>query len=359
MTKIYLKKTAPLRVLSLFDGVSCAQVALKALGHDVEYYASEIDKYAIEITQRNHPDTVQLGSVKDITLENLPRGGYDLLIGGSPCQDLSVAKANREGLSGARSGLFYEYLRLLREIKPKYFVLENVASMPKDAKETITRELGVEPIMIDANLVSAQNRKRLFWTNIPGVELPTDRGIYLKDILQYDHIPLTKYGTEKMKSNTVRTGGRGSGVDDKHNWDAIRVGTVNKGMSGRVYSPEGKNVTLKSGGGGAGAKTGLVLIQQTPRGDNKGGLKAKDGKVPTMTSSEWQHNNKLYVEGFIRPLTAIECERLQCLPDNYTEGVSNAQRYKALGNAFNVEVVKHILGYMPVHEKELPHQAKA
>lgn len=248
---------------------------------------------------------------------------------------------------------------MLREIKPKYFVLENVASMPKDAKETITRELGVEPIMIDANLVSAQNRKRLFWTNIPGVELPTDRGIYLKDILQYDHIPLTKYGTEKMKSNTVRTGGRGSGVDDKHNWDAIRVGTVNKGMSGRVYSPEGKNVTLKSGGGGAGAKTGLVLIQQTPRGDNKGGLKAKDGKVPTMTSSEWQHNNKLYVEGFIRPLTAIECERLQCLPDNYTEGVSNAQRYKALGNAFNVEVVKHILGYMPVHEKELPHQAKA
>ena len=328
-----------MKVLSLFDGISCARVALQRVGIPVEvYYASEVDKYAIQIAQKNYPDTLRVGSVVD--LQGYLITQIDLLIGGSPCQDLSIAKKNRKGLDGVLSGLFWEYVRLLKEVKPKYFVLENVASMPKEAKDTITKELGVEPIMINAALVSAQNRKRLFWTNIPNVKLPDDRGIFLKDILEpkVDEVFIVK-----PKSNTVRSSGRGSGIDDKHNWDTIRIGTINKGGWGdRIYSPEGKSVGLLALGGGTGAKTGLYIIQ-TPRGNNKGGKRALDGKVPTLSSSSWEHNNKLSDNEVIRKLTPVECERLQSLPDNYTEGVSNTQRYKALGNAFNVEVVAHIL----------------
>jgi DNA (cytosine-5)-methyltransferase 3A len=149
-----------IKVLSLFDGISCAQEALKKLGYDPEYYASEVDKYTIEVTQNQHPETKQLGSVEDINGTDF--AGVDLIIGGSPCQDLSVAKVNREGLAGKRSKLFFDFVRILKEAKPKYFVLENVASMNRESKEKITEILGVEPIMIDAALVSAQSRKRLF-----------------------------------------------------------------------------------------------------------------------------------------------------------------------------------------------------
>lgn len=309
----------PIKVLSLFDGISCARVALQQAGIPVGvYYASEIDKYAMQISRKSYPDIVQLGGVTTVTkdliasYQGLPE--IDLLIGGSPCQDLSIAKAGRKGLSGDRSGLFWEYVRILKEVKPKYFVLENVASMPKEAKAVITEALGVEPIMIDAALVSAQRRKRLFWTNIPNVVQPEDRGIFLKDILEDGDVPFTKYGVEKMKSNTVRTGGRSSGVDDKHNWNTIRIGQIGNGGQGdRIYSIDGKSVNLSANGGGRGAKTGLYFIN-----------------------------------GYIRKLTPIECERLQSLPDNYTEGVSNTQRYKCLGNAFNVEVVAHILKNIPL-----------
>jgi len=181
-----------MKILSLFDGISIARQAIINCGIDIEkYYASEIDKYAIQIAQKNFPDTIQLGDVKNIRGEDFK--DIDLIIGGSPCQDLSIAKKNREGLSGARSGLFYEYVRILNEVKPKYFILENVNSMPKEAKETITKELfGIEPIMINAALVSAQNRKRLFWVGkLVGdkyeqvkIELPEDQGILLKDILE-------------------------------------------------------------------------------------------------------------------------------------------------------------------------------
>lgn len=335
-----------MRVLSLFDGISCARVALSRAGifdellyrknnQGLIYFASEIDKNSIQIAQKNFPDTIQLGDIKTITKDLLSSYmgvvGIDLLIGGSPCQDLSIAKKERKGLAGERSGLFWEYVRILKEVKPKYFILENVNSMPKEAKDTITKELGVEPIMINAALVSAQNRKRLFWTNIPNVKLPDDRGIFLKDILEPK---VDDVFTVKPKSNTVRSSGRGSGIDDKHNWDTTR--------GDRIYSPEGKSVGLSALGGGRGAKTGLYIVQ-TPRGRNKGGKRALDGKVPTLSSSSWEHNNKLSNNEIIRRLTPIECERLQGLPDNYTAGVSNSQRYKMLGNAFNVDVVAHIL----------------
>ena len=335
-----------MKILSIFDGISCARVALERAGIPVElYYASEVDKYAIQIAQKNYPDTIQLGDVKEVnglTFHGVSRPRIDLLIGGSPCQDLSIAQKNRKGLDGERSGLFWEYVRILKEVKPKWFILENVASMPKEAKDIITKELGVEPIMINAALVSAQNRKRLFWTNIPNVKLPDDRGIFLKDILEPS---VDDTFTIRPKSNTVRSSGRGSGIYNKHNWDTIRIGSINKGGQGdRIYSPEGKSVGLSALGGGRGAKTGLYIVQ-TPRGKNAGGKRALNGKVPTLSSSSWEHNNKLSENEIIRKLTPVECERLQSLPDNYTEGVSNTQRYKVLGNAFNVEVIAHILKY--------------
>ena len=176
-----------IQILSLFDVISCARVALERAGIPVEvYYASEIDKYAIQVSHKNYPDIVNVGSVVGLNPYQIftKEDTIDLLIGGSPCQDLSIAKRDRKGLDGERSGLFWEYVRILKEVKPKYFILENVASMPKEAKDLISETLGVQPIVINAALVSAQNRKRYFWTNIPNVTLPEDRGILLKDLLE-------------------------------------------------------------------------------------------------------------------------------------------------------------------------------
>ena len=387
-----------MKVLSLFDGISCARVALERAGIPVEaYYASEIDKYSIQVSQKNYPDIQHIGSVTRIKLWNdnpnaidfyYKEGDVDLLIGGSPCQDLSIAKKDRKGLDGERSGLFWEYVRILREVKPKYFILENVASMQKEAKEIITRELGVEPIMINASLVSAQNRKRLFWTNIQGVTQPQDKGILLKDILEKDvdeKYIVNDYKTnwnsdkpievEKGKYKTLRIGG---------DIPTIRIGQIGNGGQGdRIYSPEGKSVALSALGGGRGAKTGLYAVnnkeiilgteslQVLKEGRTEEGKKSrkeireKTGKDSTLRSAthkayfgrEGTKANCLttglgmeghIVEDFvIRKLTPIECERLQGLPDNYTEGVSNTQRYKTLGNAFNVDVVAHILSFIP------------
>jgi site-specific DNA-cytosine methylase len=261
-----------MKILSLFDGISCGLVALKRNQIPVEYYASEIDKYAIKVSQKNHPEIVHLGSVVDLK----PMLDLDLLIGGSPCQDLSIAKKGRKGLEGERSGLFWEYVRIWKESKPKWFILENVNSMSKESKAKITEIMGVEPILINASLVSAQCRKRLFWTNIPVKGLPKDRNILLKDILQSGEID------ERMTSK-----GKAFCLDASYY----------KGSSAE-HSIKRKNRTM--------VKIG----------------------------------NK------IRKLTPIECERLQGLPDNYTEGISNTQRYKCLGNAFNVDVICFILSFI-------------
>lgn len=379
-----------IKVLSLFDGIACARVALERAGIPVEeYYSSEIDKYAETIAHHNWPDITSLRDIKNFRYEKgffvdkvglkINAGKIDLMIGGSPCQDLSIAKTNRKGLAGERSGLFYEYLRLLKEVRPKYFILENVASMPKEAKETITKELGVEPILINAALVSAQNRKRLFWTNIPGVCQPVDRQIFLKDILEED------VGEEYYVT--------GKTLESIKNW--------NNAQAGRIRNTDGKSVTLQAGGGGTGAKTGLYIVQRA-RGKNNGNKHFE--KSPTLTSNAFAQNNhvvaltetrtekakelrkahmKKYGEDFsprrekelvprkdekantittgqsreslilenqsVRKLTPTECERLQGVPDGYTYagGVSNTQRYKALGNAFNVDVIAHILSFLP------------
>jgi DNA-cytosine methyltransferase len=334
-----------MNVLSLFDGISIAQQSLKELNIPVEkYYASEIDKYAISITQKNFPNTIQLGDIKNIKGEDFTN--IDLIIGGSPCQDLSIAKKNRKGLKGNRSSLFYEFVRLVKEVKPRYFILENVNSMPKEDKETITKELfGIEPIMINAALVSAQNRKRLFWVGkrvedtYERVEIsqPEDKGILLKDILEEsvdekyyvklsDRFPQKNINkgigynpySDSPINEKARALNTGCGGATTKNATTIRVGQLNQGGQGdRIYSPDGKSVNLSANGGGRGAKTGLYL---------------KENKI--------------------RKLTPIECERLQSLPKNYTAkgitekgeiNISDTQRYKLLGNGFNCEVIKHIL----------------
>jgi DNA-cytosine methyltransferase len=194
-----------MKVLSLFDGLAGARQALKELNIDCEYYASEIDKYAIQVAKTNHPDIMHIGDIKNLfkyhdindgrnrQFYNINRGEIDLLIGGSPCQDLSIAKKDRKGLDGDRSSLFYEYVRILNEVKPKYFILENVASMSKASKDLITKELfDIEPVMINSALLTAQNRKRLYWVGelVDGkyrqvkIEQPKDKGIYLRNVIE-------------------------------------------------------------------------------------------------------------------------------------------------------------------------------
>ena len=186
-----------INVLSLFDGISCGQVALERAGIKVnKYYASEIDPNCIKITQKNYPETIQLGDVRSLNLADfvcVPCDDdlIDLLIGGSPCQDLSIA-GSRKGLDGSRSCLFWEFVRALKIIKPKYFLFENVASMKKEDRDIITNALSVEPVLINSALVSAQTRNRLYWTNIGHIEQPEDKEIYLKDILESGVAPQNK-----------------------------------------------------------------------------------------------------------------------------------------------------------------------
>ena len=318
-----------MRVLSLFDGISCARVALTQAGVPVDaYYASEVDPRAIQIAMKNYPDTIQLGDVREL---KTPPNSIDLLVGGSPCQDLSIAKQNREGLQGSRSSLFWEYIRIFRIVKPRWFILENVASMRAEDRDIITAEMGVEPVMFNASLVSAQMRKRLFWTNIL-LTLPPDRGILLKDILEPEVDASLFVNSESFhktpqtgRNSTKKLGYVGDNdhqarrvYDDNGKLPAlnaicnsmVKLGHLSNtdSQGNRVYSPEGKSVTLSALGGGGGAKTGLYEIQDR-----------------------------------IRKLTPIECERLQGLPDNYTEGIAKTSRYKCLGNGFCVPVIAHIL----------------
>ena len=250
--------------------------------------------------------------------------------------------------------------------------------MSKEARQTITEELfNIEPVMINASLVSAQNRKRLFWVgklNSRGwydkVEIPQpkDKEIFLKDIIHEtrgEKFDLEKYivkgnhltwVTDKTRLQKKRTNINGDKsitmmARQYASWNgqylSIRVGKFNKGGQGdRIYSVEGKSVALSALGGGRGAKTGLYLILQKSHGYNNGGLKGLDGKTPTLSKSSWQENNHLITREYIRKLTPIECCRLQCIPDSTTDGISDAQAYKVTGNAFNADVVAHILSFI-------------
>jgi DNA-cytosine methyltransferase len=312
-------------VLSLFDGISCGQIALERAGIKVDkYYASEIDKYAIKVTQNNYPKTIQLGDVTKIKGSGLPK--IDLLIGGSPCQGFSFA-GKQLNFEDERSKLFFEFVRLLVECKPKYFLLENV-KMKKEYQDVITKYLGVEPIKINSSLVSAQNRERLYWTNVPNIVQPKDKSILLRDILEDDVD--SKYFMNKPLILNGKNKGHIGDLDYKDNE-----------RQRRVYSDDVKSPTLLS-------------RSDSPRILNIGSLDMKasqqikrvydvNGLCPTLDTMQGGHRQpKILEDNRVRKLTPLECERLQTVPDNYTEGVSNTQRYKMLGNGWTVDVIAHI-----------------
>ena len=309
-----------MNVLSLFDGISCGRVALERAGIKVDnYFASEIDKFAIEIAKKNYPDTVHVGSVVDVRARRLPK--IDILIGGSPCQGFSFA-GKQLNFEDARSKLFFEYVRLLKHCKPKYFLLENV-KMKKEYQDVITEYLGVEPILINSALVSAQNRQRLYWTNIPNIEQPEDRGILLRDILEDGCVDRDK--SYCIDANYFK------GVNIKQYFDKGRRQLIFK--YGHCKIREYKQDSICHHAATATDIKGNECIKR---------VYADSGKTPTLTTMQGGHREpKVLIDNY-RKLTPIECERLQTLPDNYTDGVSNSQRYKQLGNGWTVDVIAHI-----------------
>ena len=372
-----------MNVLSLFDGMSCGQIALDQLGIPVKnYFAAEIDKYAIQVAKKNYPDMIHLGDVKNIKTMVTPNDTYlfmdefdcghkiDLLIGGSPCQGFSFGG---KGLNfdDPRSKLFFEFDRLLSALQPKYFLLENV-KMKKESEQVITDYLGVEPIEINSNLVSAQNRRRLYWTNIPFDGVPEDKGIMLKDILEEETAEFYRAGEylqEKRRSSNknpdMLNPDYRSQANTIHDVDG-KSGTVCAGTHGYAigYVPEVKGAKIVN----------RRLDERGKRQDNNKDIPLqkrlelrKDNKAYCLTTvqkdsvladpvirdkskcvrtggrlsydrHEWDSIDNMHW----RKLTVTECERLQTVPDGYTCGVSNTQRYKMLGNGWTVDVIKHI-----------------
>ena len=336
-----------INVLSLFDGMSCGQIALKKLGVKVKnYFAAEIDKYAIHVTKQNFPETIHIGDVTKIDATLFPK--IDLLIGGSPCQGFSFAG---KGLNfdDPRSKLFFEFVRIKNECNPTYFLLENV-KMKYEHELVISKYMGVEPIEINSQLLSAQNRVRLYWTNInekpfglfgdmkPDIPQPKDKGIILKDILEED--VSDKYVLSQIAIKKII----------RRNWSTPRIEPLKTGA-----------ILPKNNSGQLSVDSGTTLIRCVAmRGRNVdnpnsrvAGLSTQqhleprnDGKTNCLTSV--QKDNLLQVGDIVRRLTELECERLQTVPDNYTNHVSSTQRYKMLGNGWTVDVIAHILSFMRV-----------
>jgi len=272
-----------MNVLSLFDGMSCGQIALNRLGIKYDkYFASEIDKYAIQVTQHNYPETIQIGDVLNVRGSDLPQ--IDLMFGGSPCQGFSFA-GKRLNFDDPRSKLFFEFVRLRDELKPKYFLLENV-KMKKEHEDVITEHMGVEPIRINSKLVSAQSRERLYWTNIPGIEQPEDKGILVKDIVDYSG------GHKILPPKTIQ-----AQLHYAKNYKATGKAPT---LTRELAHGWGKNITPKC----------YVEIKA--------------------------------ITGEDRLFSPLECERLQTVPDNYSSIVSNTQRFNLLGNGWTVDVITHI-----------------
>lgn len=416
-----------LRVLSLFDGMSCGQQALERIGVNVlEYYASEIDKHAIAVTMHNYPNTKQLGSVIDVDGYKLPK--IDLLIGGSPCQSFSFA-GKRKGMSTkceteiltlehywelkaegyefeGQSYLFWEYMRLLNETKPTYFLLENVM-MGEKWEKILSKAIGVNAIEINSALVSAQNRRRLYWTNIGMkpmglfgdlasiIPQPKDKGILLKDILESEvdakyylsqqrietmlkserSVPYVDENTNKY--NCLLAGYNKIPTDGQyivHN-TMPRSSTNGNGGTGHLSRTDGKTYCLDTGNTNA---VEIQCVAMRGRGE-KGNIEQqletngtnKSNSLTTVTKDNLVFNYRQdapndingkkdcsranaggvlkgvgIIEGsIIRRLTPLECERLQTVKDNYTAVASDSQRYRMLGNGWTVDVIAHILAY--------------
>ena len=467
-----------MKVLSLFDGMACGRIALDQLGIPVEkYYASEIDKYAIQVSQANYPDTIQVGDICDLDPKDYM--DVDLMLGGSPCQGFSFA-GKQLAFDDPRSALFFEFIRLLKAIKPKYFLLENVR-MKKEFLQVISEQVsacypeitfGIEPIFINSSLLSAQSRQRYYWTNIPNIKQPEDRGIVLRDILETEcdqsgeptnkpikvgmnveevkvrkhevdekalqkllrsakkenkktikdiakecNVPLTKAehwfrtdssfaipkdtvwiklkfvlgittnkfdkallefeyrdgvyeSTQRVysdqgKSPTLTASNKEQMIETKPKQVGVAVDIKGHDQIKRVYSPEGKSPTVTTCGGGhrepkvvtGGAFRGRAYDKDGKRMDKNGVSVANktkqmlelrnDNKSNAITTvgkdSVVAHEDLTW-----RKLTPLECERLQTVPDNYTNHVSNTQRYKMLGNGWTIEVIKHIFKNMEI-----------
>jgi DNA (cytosine-5)-methyltransferase 3A len=328
-----------MNVLSLFDGMSCGQVALNNLGIKVDkYFASEIDKYAMEIAKKNFPDIIHVGNVEFVT-KSMLNNKIDLIIGGSPCQGFSRAG---KGLNfeDPRSKLFFEFVRLIKECKPKYFMLENV-KMNKESRDIISEYLGVEPIYIDSALLSAQTRKRYYWTNIPNISEPIDKGIILKDIIQTTEELKGSKVDERMVTNKGKAYCLTARYSGATWWNSIeRSQRTMIRIEDKVCFPE----ATKKGYVAAGIGQGIDI--QYPNSQTRRGrlLKEKSHCIQAGSVNQGIINEKYNW----RKLTPIECERLQTVPDNYTEGVSNSQRYKMLGNGWTVKVIEHVLTNMDV-----------
>jgi DNA (cytosine-5)-methyltransferase 3A len=300
-----------MNVLSLFDGISCGQIALnKANIPYNNYFASEIDKNAIKVTQHHYPNTIQLG---DVTKIEFIASKIDLLIGGSPCQGFSFA-GKQLNFDDPRSKLFFEFVRLINECKPKYFLLENVV-MKKEYEDIITEYLGVAPIKINSSLVSAQNRVRLYWTNIPGVGIPEDRGITLNDVLE---------------------------IDSNDNPAAIRGRRLNKAtIIGRRLNEAGKRSDYNKDI----PITQCLEVRAT--NTNKSNCLTTVDKDNVLTPLPiGRHPNAFKDKLSFRYYSLLEYERLQTLPEGYTNLVSVSQAKKMIGNAWTVDVIAHIFSYL-------------
>lgn len=295
-----------MNVLSLFDGISVGYLALKRAGIKVDkYYASEIDLNACKVALANHPDIIQLGDV--ITVKGSDLEPIDLLIGGSPCTNLS-SMGKMEGLQGSQSKLFYEYVRLLNEVKPKYFLLENVASMRKEERDKISALVGVEPIFINSDLVSAQCRKRLYWTNIPEVRLPKDKGIKFQDIISNGFV-------DRDKSHALLTN---------------QLPETSVGLT---------RYLTKS--------TGQIVFKQKYIAELDKGTKMERFENMQLLRLLDKQKDKEFKNGVFRKVNIHEAEALQTLPKDYTAGIALSNRFKALGNSFTCDVICHILSKLP------------
>ena len=411
-----------MNVLSLFDGMSCGQQALDKNGIKVDnYFASEIDKYAITVTMANYPNTKQLGSVVDVDGYSLPK--IDLLIGGSPCQSFSFA-GKRKGMATkdeqeiltldhylqlksegfefeGQSYLFWEYMRLMYECKPKYFLLENVM-MGEKWEKILSKAIGVNPIMINSSLLSAQNRQRLYWTNIglepaglfgypqSTIEQPKDKGILLKDVLESE-VDEKYYLSGKMISwlerHSLKRGNEFKKTDGNRSASCLTVSgltAVNlsadfivhntmprssktgKGGTGPLSRTDGKTYCLDTGSTNAVEILGCVKFGRTDEakkirkqsmanGKDYSPFQEKEikgidyDKMNTLTTASNKDNLLMQQKtSRIRRLTPTECERLQTVKDNYTNHVSDSQRYKMLGNGWTVDVIRHILNYIKI-----------
>ena len=304
-----------MNVLSLFDGMSCGQIALDQLGIKVnKYYASEIDKYAIAVAKENYPNTIHVGDITQLDPKDFKN--IDLILAGSPCQGFSFA-GKQLAFDDPRSALFFEFIRLLKAIKPKYFLLENVR-MKQQYLDVITQQVSecypehegndlfdskIEPILINSSLLSAQSRQRLYWTNIPNVRQPEDLGIVLKDILE-DEVEKHYLAGKNLLENYQG----GNQLNPNYKSQANTIHDKNK-KSGAICA------------GTHGYANGYVETKPIKVGMN-------------IENLSW------------RKLTPLEVERLQTVPDNYTASVSDTQRYKMLGNGWTVGVIAHILTNM-------------